>query len=90
MKVLEWAIGFAHERGRQVYVALNIQPFDSDFEYIERALKLLAVLKPDAVIVADPGVLTRARQVASSLTLHLSTQASVTNALTSAQARADR
>ncbi len=77
---LEWAITYAHELGRKVYVALNIQPFDSDFERIELALKRLVLLQPDAVIIADPGVLARAQKVASSLTLHLSTQASVTNA----------
>ncbi len=77
---LEWAIAYAHQRARKVYVALNVQPFDSDFEGIELALKRLAMLQPDAVIVADPGVLALARKVASSLTLHLSTQASVTNA----------
>lgn len=77
---LEWALTYAHERRRRVYVAVNIQPFDSDLGGIERALRTLDQLGPDAVIVADPGVLALARQVAPRLRLHLSTQASVTNA----------
>ncbi len=77
---LEWALAYAHERGRRVYVTVNIQPFDSDFSGIERALRTLEQLGPDAVIVADPGVLALARRVAPQLALHLSTQASVTNA----------
>jgi len=77
---LEWALSYAHERGRRVYVTVNIQPFDSDLDGIERALRTLEQLGPDAVIVADPGVLALARRVAPRLALHLSTQASVTNA----------
>jgi len=77
---LEWALTYAHERGRRVYVTVNIQPFDSDFGGIERALRTLEQLGPDAVIVADPGVLALARREAPGLALHLSTQASVTNA----------
>lgn len=76
---LEWAIEYAHERGRRVYVTLNIQPFDSDFSGLEKELRRLSVLGPDAVIVADPGVLALARREAPALPLHLSTQASVTN-----------
>ncbi len=77
---LEWALAYAHERGRRVYVAVNIQPFDSDLGGIELALRTLDQLGPDAVIVADPGVLALARGAAPGLPLHLSTQASVTNA----------
>ena len=29
---LEWAIAYAHERGRKIYVTMNIQAFDDDFE----------------------------------------------------------
>lgn len=76
---LAWAITHAHQRGRRVYVALNIQPFDSDFAGLEATARRLAVLGPDAVIVADPGVLDLVRREAPSLPLHLSTQASVTN-----------
>lgn len=76
---LEWALGYAHERGRRVYVCVNIQPFDDDLEGIERVLRKLEQLRPDGVIIADPGVVTLARRAAPSLPLHLSTQASVTN-----------
>lgn len=76
---LEWAISYAHERQRRVYVALNIQPFDSDFSGLKLTLRKLSALEPDAVIVADPGVLALAKAEAPNLSVHLSTQASVTN-----------
>jgi len=77
---LEWALRLAHARGRRVYVAVNIQPFDSDLPGVERVLSDLADLGPDAIIVADPGVLELCRRRAPAIPLHLSTQASVTNA----------
>ena len=77
---LEWALDYAHDRGRSIYVCINIQPFDSDLDGIEATLGKLAALGPDGVVVADPGVVALARKVAPSLPLHLSTQASVTNA----------
>ena len=77
---LEWAIAYAHERDRRVYVALNIQPFDSDFPGLGTTLRRLSALGPDAVIVGDAGVLALARREAPALPLHLSTQMSVTNA----------
>jgi len=77
---LEWALTYAHDLGRRVYVAVNIQPFDHDFDELEKALGKLADLAPDGLIVADPGVLDLARRIAPGVALHLSTQANVTNA----------
>ena len=76
---LEWALEYAHERGRKVYVAINVQPFDDDLDEIEQTLNVLARLEPDGVVVGDAGVLTLARRTAPGLRIHLSTQASVTN-----------
>ena len=81
LEQLEWALQYAHERGRRVIVAVNIQPFDADLEEIERTLRLLGTdLRPDGIIVGDAGVLALARQAAPGVPLHLSTQASVANA----------
>lgn len=77
---LRWALDYAHERGRRVLVAANIQPFDEELPDLDPFFRRLEGLAPDAVIVADPGVLRLARRAAPGLRLHLSTQASVTNA----------
>lgn len=76
---LEYALDYAHQRGGKVYVALNSLPYDEDLAAITAELRRLAQLEPDALIVADPGVLSLARQEAPHLSIHLSTQANVTN-----------
>ncbi len=77
---LQWALQYAHQRERKVYVCINIQPFDADLDGIARVLDRLADLKPDGMIIADPAVLTLARGHAPAIPVHLSTQVSVTNA----------
>jgi len=75
----EWAVAYAHEHGRRVYVTLNIQPVDDDLVGIVDALRALKGIGPDAIVVGDPGVVALAREHAAGIPLHLSTQASVTN-----------
>ena len=77
---LEWALQWAHERGRRVFVAINVVAFDEDTEKLEQVLRDVAALGSDAIIVADPGVLRLAREYAPGVPLHLSTQANTTNA----------
>jgi U32 family peptidase len=71
----------AHDRGRRVYVALNVMPDDSRLADIEQSLKSIAVMsrRPDAFIVGDPGVLTLCRKYAPRVPLHLSTQTGTFN-----------
>ena len=80
LEQLEAALALAHGLDRKIYVALNIQPFDADLKLLPETLQALARLGPDALIVADPGVLSLCAEHAPNLPLHLSTQASVTNA----------
>ncbi len=77
---LEWALGYARERGRRVYVCVNVQAFDADLAPLAAQLRALGQLRPDGLIVADAGVFELARQQAPALPLHLSTQGSVSNA----------
>ncbi|MFH1156835.1 MAG: U32 family peptidase [Pseudomonadota bacterium] len=76
---LEMAIGYAHDRGVKVYVACNIYSRNSDQDSLSEFLERMNALGPDALIVADPGVIHLARQHAPQLALHLSTQANTTN-----------
>jgi len=76
---LQRAVSFAHRHGVKVYVACNIFPRNSQLDPITGFLHDLSRLCPDALIVADPGILSLARKVAPGVPLHLSTQANTTN-----------
>lgn len=79
MEEIEEGITFAHERGKKVYITLNIVPHDEDMEGLEEYVKKLYEIKTDAVIVSDPGMFSVIRRTEPNLQIHLSTQASVTN-----------
>jgi putative protease len=72
-------IKYAHERGKKVYVTLNVFPHNEDLEGLEEYLIELYNLNVDAVIVSDPGIIMTAREVVPELELHLSTQANNVN-----------
>lgn len=72
-------IKYAHDRGKKVYVALNIIAHNRDFENLKAYLDELTELKVDGLIVADLGIMNVARTYAPELEIHVSTQASITN-----------
>src|SRR5699024_10835022 len=76
---IEEGVNFAHERGKKVYVTLNIVPHDKDLEGLEKYVQALANIKVDAVIVSDPGMFAVIKRTVADLPIHISTQASVTN-----------
>ncbi len=45
-------------------------------------LRSLDVIKPDAVIISDPGMFTIAKEVLPDIDIHISTQANNTNYMT--------
>lgn len=74
-------VAFAHERGKRVFVTVNVIPHNEDFEGIEEYLLGLEEVGIDAVIVSDPGVLSIVKEVIPNMEIHLSTQANNTNYL---------
>ncbi len=72
-------VEFAHERGVKIYVTINIFAHNSDFEGLEEYLLELQRIGVDAIIVADPGVFTLAKEVVPNMEIHVSTQANNTN-----------
>lgn len=72
-------IVFAHKRGVKVYVTANILAHNRDLEGVEAYFQELKAIKPDALIIADPGVFSIARRVCPELEIHISTQANNTN-----------
>lgn len=72
-------VKYAHERGKRVYVTLNIVPHNEDLDGIEDFVLDLYYAGVDAVIVSDPGMFSIIKRSAPNLPIHISTQASVTN-----------
>ena len=76
---MEEGIAFAHEHGAKVYVTANIFAHDADLEGAAAYFRELSEIRPDAVLVADPGMFMIAKRNAPNLELHISTQANNTN-----------
>lgn len=76
---LQEAVDFAHKLGKKIYVTVNIFPHNSDIAKLPAYLTLLNEIKVDAILVADLGVFTLAKEYAPDVELHISTQANNTN-----------
>ncbi len=76
---LKKAIELVHEKGKKVYITLNIFAHERDFAQLPEFLQYLETLKPDGAIVSDIGVASLVKTYAPSVPLHLSTQANLTN-----------
>jgi len=72
-------IEFAHAHNVKVYVTANILAHNSDLEGAVAYFKELNELKPDALIIADPGMFMLAKEHCPGMELHISTQANNTN-----------
>lgn len=49
-------IAFAHERGVKVYITANILAHNDDLAGVEQYFEELKDIRPDALIISDPGV----------------------------------
>lgn len=79
---LREGIEYTHTLGKKIYLTLNIFPHSSQVNEVLAHADATAELKPDAIIVADPGIFHYLRQNHPDIALHLSTQANTTNYLT--------
>lgn len=76
---LEEAVKYAHGKNVRVYLACNIFPNQDEIREISGYLEYASSVGVDAVIAADPGVISLSRKYAPKLEIHISTQANVTN-----------
>lgn len=72
-------IRFAHEHGVKVHVTANILAHNGDLAGAEQYFEELKALKPDALIIADPGMFAMAKEICPEIDIHISTQANNTN-----------
>ena len=79
LEEIEEALSYCRERGKKVYVAVNIFPGEEELEAVKDYLARLNEIGPDALLVADPGVFALAETYAPKIPLHISTQANNVN-----------
>lgn len=72
-------IDFAHAHGKRVFVTANITAHNRDMEGIREYFEELKGMKPDALIISDPGVFAIAREICPEIEVHISTQANNVN-----------
>ena len=73
------AVAYAGEHDVRLYVACNIYPRTGEEKPIAEYLGELGQIGPDAIIIADPGILMMARELLPDMPIHLSTQANTTS-----------
>ncbi len=81
---LSQAVVDAHKIGIQVYYCLNALPFNYQIKEVRERLKSLVSVpeseQVDALIIADAGVFSLAKEICPHIPIHLSTQAHTVNA----------
>lgn len=63
----------------KVYVTANILAHNEDLAGVEQYFEELREIRPDALIISDPGVFAIARRILPDMEIHISTQANNTN-----------
>ena len=79
MEEMKEGIEFAHAHDVKVYVTANILAHNDDLEGVREYFEELRAIKPDALIIADPGVFEIAKEVCPEIERHISTPVSYTH-----------
>ena len=57
-------VKFAHSHGKRVYLTLNLFSHNKDIPKLEKYVETVRKVKPDGVIIADPGVFQYVKEMA--------------------------
>ena len=79
MEEIREGIAFAHAHDVKVYITANILAHNGDLSGVRAYFEELKEVRPDALIISDPGVFMIAREVCPEIDIHISTQANNTN-----------
>ena len=79
MEEIREGIAFAHAHDVKVYITANILAHTGDLSGVRAYFEELKEIRPDALIISDPGVFMIAREVCPEIDIHISTQANNTN-----------
>lgn len=76
---LQQGIHEAHARGKQFYVTSNLIAHNDKVRTYLRDIEPVVAMKPDGIIMADPGLIMMVREKWPEVPVHLSVQANTTN-----------
>ncbi|OOH90333.1 U32 family peptidase [Pasteurellaceae bacterium 15-036681] len=76
---LQIGIDEAHAQGKKFYVVVNIAPHNSKLKTFIKDLQVVVDMKPDALIMSDPGLIMLVREHFPEMDIHLSVQANAVN-----------
>src|SRR5690606_30021352 len=79
LETLAAGIAEAHAAGRQFYLVANITPHNTKIRTFEEDMAPVVTMRPDALIMADPGLIMMVRERWPEMGVHLSVQANTTN-----------
>ncbi|MDO4998363.1 MAG: tRNA 5-hydroxyuridine modification protein YegQ [Neisseria sp.] len=79
LDVLAQGIREAHERNKKFFLTVNTLPHNSKLKTFMADMEPLIAMKPDALIMADPGLIMNVRERWPEMPIHLSVQANTTN-----------
>jgi len=73
------AIEYTHKLDKKIYLTMNIFPHNRKVKAFLKMLAKVTEMKPDGLIMADPGMILAAREHHPEINIHLSTQANTIN-----------
>ena len=76
---LKEAVTYCHKKRKKIYITVNIFAHNSHIKELKPYIYYLAEIKPDALIVSDPGIFDLVKEIAPQMPIHISTQANVTS-----------
>ena len=79
LDVLDQGIRRAHEQGHAFYLVSNIYPHGAKLKTYLKDMAPAIALKPDALIMSDPGLIMMIRETWPDMPIHLSVQANTVN-----------
>jgi putative protease len=79
LEQLEQGIREAHQLGKKLFVASNLMPHNAKVKTYMADMEPVIAMKPDALIMADPGLIAMVRERWPEQEVHLSVQANTVN-----------
>jgi putative protease len=76
---LQTGIHEAHTLGKKLFVASNLMPHNAKVKTYMSDMEPVIAMKPDALIMADPGLIAMVRERWPEVDIHLSVQANTVN-----------